>query len=674
MRATGGRKTRVRVRALGIVFGFVAVASTVIPDLAHAQPTAYNVRVVDQNGLTLAGSLVRVEGVTADVTTPGTITLDPGPHLFVIQPALQGAAFPGGSLMPAGPTNGLSRNEFIFADPMGSDIVIEWRTATLDPGVTDQNGVAIPGARWSLTGEAGSFGPGAVVFPITDNSVYPTLGGPSENGWRFTLQAAFDGVPVDLLRPAAQEVSVTTVALSFEWRQLTCNMGVVDATGGAIRGATWTILGHTFAAGDAITLPVTDESLYAGLAGSLSAGFPILLAANTASGTGAGTFEVMADGSLAPPFVNVNGVLFGLRCGVSPFPPTGSLTGTVTTGSDPFADASLDVLDANGVHHPAQTDAAGSFSVSDLPEGATTVTLTIPTGFHAVEPADGVLAVTIVAGATTPVSFTIAPNAPEPPPVNDPEGSQYWRHEVRAAVRGNGHHEEAFADMAVTFPEAIFADFAQHPTDPVRVEGVTQVDPDGPAGPAPARRLELADMEQTLEASNGDPLAASRRELLAILLNVVSHRLSLNLVVDDQGTTLAQEIRRLAALINDGSAANDLEAKIRAERINGVRAAARSGGNRNHVESTLASGVTLAASPNPVGLSTQLTFNLPEPALVRLSIHDARGRQVGLLVQGEVAAGATSLVWRRGSVEPGIYFARLVWGDSVQTTKLMVAP
>src|SRR5687768_11479567 len=112
MRATGGRKARVRVRALGIVFGFVAVASTVIPDLAHAQPIAYHVRVVDQNGLTLAGSLVRVEGVTADVTTPGTITLDPGPHLFVIQPALQGAAFPGGSLMPAGPANGLSRNEF----------------------------------------------------------------------------------------------------------------------------------------------------------------------------------------------------------------------------------------------------------------------------------------------------------------------------------------------------------------------------------------------------------------------------------------------------------------------------------------------------------------------------------------------------------------------------------
>src|SRR5687768_6515012 len=86
MRATGGREARVHGLALGIVFGCAAAASALaagalIPDLAQAQPTSYNVRVVDQNGLTLAGSLVRVEGGTADVTTPGTITLEPGPHL-----------------------------------------------------------------------------------------------------------------------------------------------------------------------------------------------------------------------------------------------------------------------------------------------------------------------------------------------------------------------------------------------------------------------------------------------------------------------------------------------------------------------------------------------------------------------------------------------------------------
>jgi hypothetical protein len=116
----------------------------------------------------------------------------------------------------------------------------------------------------------------------------------------------------------------------------------------------------------------------------------------------------------------------------------------------------------------------------------------------------------------------------------------------------------------------------------VRVEGVTQVDPDG-AGPLPARRLTLTEMDATVDPTVSTQSSAARSELLVILLNVVSGRLSLNLVVDAQGTTLAQQIRILAALINSGQVASARKAHDVALRINsGPAAELQRRDGRNH--------------------------------------------------------------------------------------------
>ncbi len=276
-----------------------ALALTARPALAQpgGGPATYNVQVVDQFGRSLNGSMVRVEGTAIETQVPGTLTLDPGPQLFTIEPAFQGAMLPGGSWRPVGST-AVARSEFIFLDPMGGDLVIEWRTADVTPRVADQNGVAIPGASWALAGEGSFASGGTLVAPVTDEGLYPTMTGPGAGGYTFTARAAFVGQPADLVRPETREIAENTSALDFEWRQTACTMGVVDGTEAPIRGATWTILGHTFAAGDAIVLPVTDDGLYGGLAGALAAGFPATLFTNTAAGTGNGTFEVNADGSL----------------------------------------------------------------------------------------------------------------------------------------------------------------------------------------------------------------------------------------------------------------------------------------------------------------------------------------------------------------------------------------
>src|SRR5205814_3262693 len=104
-----------------------------------------------------------------------SVDLDAGPHLFAVRPAFQGAVFAGGHYVPSLAGNDLSRNEFIFTDPMGSDVVFEWRTATVTVGVVDQNAAAIAGATWGFAGEATRFPSATITAPITDESVYPNL-------------------------------------------------------------------------------------------------------------------------------------------------------------------------------------------------------------------------------------------------------------------------------------------------------------------------------------------------------------------------------------------------------------------------------------------------------------------------------------------------------------------
>ncbi len=663
-----------------------AVFTLTVPPLAQAQfggtPESYTLRVVDQNGRPLDGSMVRVEGTTGDLTTPATVDLTAGPQLVTIAPAVLGPMLPDGALRPGG-ANGLSRNDFVFLNPGGGDVVLMWRTADVAVGVIDQDGAPIAGARWGFAGDGATYAPGVVTLPLTDESAHTGMSGPSLAGWMFDVRAAFDGTAVDLVRSEAREALDGMTAMDFEWRQTACTMGVVDAAGNAIRGATWTVLGRTFEAGDAIALPTTDETLYGNLAGSLASGFAVHLFTNSSFGSGDVSFEVDASGLLSPDFADVNGGAFGLRCGITAFPPltTGSLAVAVTADGAAFAGAQVSMVDANNTSSTHVTGAGGQFDVAEVPQGPLALTLTVPAGYHAVNPTSASIATSIVAGETRSVAFAIAANVVDPPPtpvVNNPESDNYWRREVSAALRGSGRRDENPKDMALNFPQAIFTGFAQHATDPVRVEGVTQVDPDG-LGPKAARSLTLVDMDATLDAGGSNALRQAKRELLVVLLNVVSGRLSLNLVVDPSGRTLDEEIRRLAAMINDGIPSNDPVARAQAEHINSGRAGQRVPvrAMKTHVEDVVAE--PGAGSREAVALATshaagnlRIAFTLADAQRVTLDVYDASGRRQARLYAGDAPAGTTELTWSAGG-RRGVYFARLVTPQGVKTAKLVAA-
>ena len=81
--------------------------------------------------------------------------------------------------------------------------------------------------------------------------------------------------------------------------------------------------------------------------------------------------------------------------------------------------------------------------------------------------------------------------------------------------------------------------------------------------------------------------------------------------------------------------------------------------------------------PNPFNPQTNISFFLPEPQHVMLTIYDIQGRKVRALVDKTRDAGNNKLVWDGkndlgNTVGSGVYYYRLLAGKKIITKKLVV--
>ncbi len=76
--------------------------------------------------------------------------------------------------------------------------------------------------------------------------------------------------------------------------------------------------------------------------------------------------------------------------------------------------------------------------------------------------------------------------------------------------------------------------------------------------------------------------------------------------------------------------------------------------------------------PNPFNPATTISYQIPERAYVRLSVYDVIGREVALLVDGEMPAGAYSLRWDAAAMPAGVYYYRMRAGDFSESKKLLL--
>ena len=80
------------------------------------------------------------------------------------------------------------------------------------------------------------------------------------------------------------------------------------------------------------------------------------------------------------------------------------------------------------------------------------------------------------------------------------------------------------------------------------------------------------------------------------------------------------------------------------------------------------------AYPNPFNPVTTIEYDLPSDMFVNLSIYDIRGRLVAELVNEPQAGSINSYqaVWNAELQSSGVYFVRLIAGDTVQNQKIML--
>ncbi|OGU67044.1 MAG: hypothetical protein A2499_09075 [Stygiobacter sp. RIFOXYC12_FULL_38_8] len=76
--------------------------------------------------------------------------------------------------------------------------------------------------------------------------------------------------------------------------------------------------------------------------------------------------------------------------------------------------------------------------------------------------------------------------------------------------------------------------------------------------------------------------------------------------------------------------------------------------------------------PNPFNPSTTIKFSMPKDGIVKLSVFNVLGQEVGSLVNGFKQAGSYSVSWNAGSFSSGMYFYRLETNNNVITKKMVL--
>ncbi len=74
--------------------------------------------------------------------------------------------------------------------------------------------------------------------------------------------------------------------------------------------------------------------------------------------------------------------------------------------------------------------------------------------------------------------------------------------------------------------------------------------------------------------------------------------------------------------------------------------------------------------PNPFNPRTVIPYAVAERSLVRIAVYDVLGREVAVLVDGEVSAGRCEVAWDASRLPTGVYVVRMEAGSVVKTQRV----
>lgn len=206
---------------------------------------------------------------------------------------------------------------------------------------------------------------------------------------------------------------------------------------------------------------------------------------------------------------------------------------------------------------------------------------------------------------------------------------------------------------------------------------------------------------QCIQANEPFLKRIARGELVALMLNVVSGKVSQTQIITKDGMTLSQAITYCDMLVNDlDCPVGVVPAGFMAEypRVTEVLRYIKA----SFVAGLINVGVTLPEGtipadimniayrhvadnppiptefnlsqnrPNPFNPITEISFDLPAASDVQLDIYNITGQRVATLVNGHLEAGHHAFSWDGSGVSSGIYLYRLQAGEFVGSRKMVL--
>ena len=347
-------------------------------------------------------------------------------------------------------------------------------------------------------------------------------------------------------------------------------------------------------------------------------------------------------------------------------PPFGCVAGYVTADCPAPGTGLLgvwiDIFDSVGtLIDNGITDANGYYEIDSLDPEDYMVTIVTPLGYTV---SVDEVPVTIEGGDTVIVDFALTCVEI----TASPRTIGFWKHQIGVATGGKGNAQIDGATLC-DYLDLIEAHFNGNGINQVIVYAP-------PASDQCTDKLQAAKELLNLKGNVG-MTARAKQQLMALLLNVASGKLSQTEIISVDGATVSQAITYCDNLIDDPAGDHET-AKTICDEINNNRQVAAgviplSTVNIAYKQAEIPVTYGLSQNyPNPFNPTTEISFSLPSASHVKLEVFNVMGQKVATLVDGQCEAGEHVVQWDGRDAASGVYFYRLQADDFVGTKKMLL--